>query len=357
MYEITINASTEYKIYCGEDLLCRTGTYFSNVCKAKRAVVVSDDIVAPIYAETVLNSLKECGIEVFLKVILNGERSKSIECLSELYDFCCEHKLTRKDALIALGGGVVGDLTGFCAATYMRGIDYIQIPTTFLSQIDSSVGGKTAVNIPGGKNLVGAFKQPKLVLCDVKTLETLSPVHFADGVAEAIKYGMIRDRKIFEIIESGELKRELLSVICRCIEIKKQVVENDEFDNGERMLLNFGHTFGHAIEKYHHYTGFTHGMGVAAGMVMITSLSEKYEMTKSGTTERLLRCVKSNGLPVSSEIDQEMLIEYSLMDKKASADSIHVILCSEIGKSFVKKLVRDDYINFVKGSYRDDPSV
>lgn len=357
MREIKISASGRYSIYCGSGLLKDTGSYFKNTCKAKRAVVVSDDTVAPIYAGTVLHSMKSAGIEAYLIAVPSGENSKSLERLGSLYNFCCEHKLTRSDALVALGGGVVGDLTGFCAATYMRGIDYIQIPTTFLAQIDSSVGGKTAVNIPGGKNLVGAFKQPKLVLCDTDTLKTLSSTHFADGVAEAIKYGMIKDPSIFETIEAGGLKENLLSVICRCIEIKKQVVEADEFDTGERMLLNFGHTFGHAIEKYYNYSGYSHGMGVAAGMVKITALSEQYGMTEPGVTERLTRCVAANDLPVSAEIDDGTLVEYSLMDKKASADSINIVLCKKIGESFIKKLSREQYINFIKGCYVNDSTV
>lgn len=357
MHEITVNASKRYSIYCGNGLLKNIGKYFLDVCRARKAVIVTDDTVAPLYANIVSKSLEESGIEISLMVIPSGEASKSLEMLEKLYDFCCMHKLTRSDALVALGGGVVGDLTGFAAATYMRGIDFIQLPTTFLAQIDSSVGGKTAVNIPGGKNLVGSFKQPILVLCDTDTLRTLSPLHFADGVAEAIKYGMIKDKSIFDIIESGKLKEDLLSVICRCIEIKKQVVENDEFDTGERMLLNFGHTFGHAIEKFYHYSGYSHGMGVAAGMVKITELSERYGITKSGTSARLIHCVEKNGLPISSNIDDETLVEYSLMDKKASSVSIKIVLCSEIGKSFVKKLSRDEYIKFVKGCYVNESTI
>ncbi len=357
MREIIVNASSRYSIHCGNGLLKEAGEYFKNACKAKRVVVVTDDHVAPLYAETVLQSLRSSGIEASLTVIPNGEHSKSLECLGQLYHFCCEQKLTRSDAMVALGGGVVGDLTGFCAATYMRGVDYIQIPTTFLAQIDSSVGGKTAVNIPDGKNLVGAFKQPKLVLCDMDTLQTLSPLHFADGVAEAIKYGMIKDRSIFEIIESGKLADHLLPVICRCIEIKKQVVEADEYDTGERMLLNFGHTFGHAIEKYYGYSGYSHGMGVAAGMVKITALSERYGMTEPGVTTRLSRCVEASGLPMSAEIDDDTLTEYSLMDKKAASDSIKIVLCKKIGESSVKKLSTNQYIDFVKGCYADDRTI
>lgn len=354
MRKITVNASSQYPIYCGNGLLEKLGDYFQSLCAAKRVVVVSDDLVAPLYADIILSSLSDAGIEAFLTVIPNGERSKSLEMLGKLYSFCCEHKLTRGDALIALGGGVVGDLTGFCAASYMRGIDYIQIPTTFLAQIDSSVGGKTAVNIPEGKNLVGAFKQPKFVLCDIDTLNTLSPEHFADGVAEAIKYGMIKDHSVFEIIENNTLHDNLLSVICRCIEIKKQVVESDEFDTGERMLLNFGHTFGHAIEKFYGYSGYSHGMGVAVGMVKITALSERYGMTELGVSQRLRDCVQRSDLPVSAEIDDQTLIEYSLMDKKASADQIKIVLCSKIGESFIKNLSQDDYIRFVKGCYSYD---
>ncbi|MGI5895719.1 MAG: 3-dehydroquinate synthase [Oscillospiraceae bacterium] len=352
MNEIVVNASTRYSIYTGYDLLQNTGNLVQKATKAKQIALVSDDTVAPLYARTVTDSLQAAGYTVVCYVIPHGEASKSLHQLGELYEFLCAHKITRKDALVALGGGVVGDLTGFCAATYMRGIDYIQIPTTFLAQIDSSVGGKTAVNIEGGKNLVGSFKQPNLVICDIGTLSTLSKEHFADGVAEAIKYGMIKDSSIFETIEDGALSEHLETVIRRCIEIKKEVVERDEFDTGERMLLNFGHTFGHAIEKYYHYSTYSHGMGVAAGMAKITALSERYNLTETGTTARLVSCIQRCGLPIDAEIDNGPLIEYSLMDKKASADSISIVLVRKIGDSFVAKLSREDYIRFVQGSYQ-----
>lgn len=352
MNEIIVNASSRYSILIGRGLLQETGTMIKSVCRAKQAVVVTDDTVAPLYAQTLLDSISASGLSAKLYIIPNGEVSKSLNQLNELYEFLCEAKLTRSDVLVALGGGVVGDLTGFCAATYMRGIDFVQVPTTFLAQIDSSVGGKTAVNIEGGKNLVGAFKQPKLVLCDTDTLSTLSKEHFADGVAEAIKYGMIKDRWVFDTIRDGYLEESLEAVIQRCITIKKNVVEGDEFDTGERMLLNFGHTFGHAIEKQYHYSGYSHGMGVAAGMVKITALSERYGITGAGTTELLKRCLLQSGLPIDAEIDDEHLIEYSLMDKKASSDSINIILVRNIGESFVQTLSRAEYIDFVRGNYR-----
>lgn len=357
MREIFINTATPYSIFCGSRLLPQAGTYIAGVTKAKKVVVVTDTTVAPLYEKQLTASLKLAGLETAVCILPSGEATKSLEALAGLYDFCCEFGLTRSDVLVALGGGVIGDLTGFCAATYMRGIDFIQIPTTFLAQIDSSVGGKTAVNIPGGKNLVGAFKQPKLVLCDVGTLDTLSEKDFAGGVAEAIKYGVIKDETIFKIIEEGRLQANLLDVICRCIEIKKQVVEADEFDRGERMLLNFGHTFGHAVEKHYDYEGYSHGMAVAAGMVMMTRRSEQYGLTAPGTAERIARCVRENGLPDSAEIDDETLIRYSLMDKKASADSIHIIVAKHIGESAVLTLSKNDYINFVKGTYRHDCTV
>lgn len=352
MNKITVNAGNVYDVITGTHILDSVGEQTKKVSAAKRIAVITDDHVAPLYAQTVLNSLNQHGYQSALCIIPHGEASKSMQQLQQLYDFLCEHKITRNDALIALGGGVVGDLTGFCAATYMRGIDYIQIPTTFLAQIDSSVGGKTAINIPGGKNLVGAFKQPKVVLCDMSTLSTLSAEHFAEGTAEAIKYGMIRDKWIFEVIESGQLNERLEDVIRRCIEIKALIVEKDEFDTGERMLLNFGHTFGHAIEKHYNFTTYSHGMAVAVGMAKITALSEQYGITHSGTTKRLIHCLKKNHLPVEAEIDNEHLIEYSLMDKKAGADNIHIALVKDIGESFIQRLSRDEYISFVEGDYK-----
>ena len=356
MAEIQVHTKPAYTVKIGDGILSQCGPTIRQVSSAEKAVVITDDHVNPLYGNSVLSSLRDAGFETELFVFPHGESSKSHHTLVHMYDFLCEKKVTRSDLLIALGGGVVGDITGFCAATFLRGLDYIQLPTTFLAQIDSSVGGKTAIDIAGGKNLVGAFKQPRLVLCDIATLSTLPRDVFADGVAEAIKYGMIKSANIFNIISNGELHQNLSQVIYECIDIKRSIVEEDEFDQGQRMLLNFGHTFGHAIETQYHFDTYTHGMAVGIGMMKITRLSERYGITAPGTTDRLKQCLQQYELPTDAVISNEDLIRNSLVDKKASGNSIHIILARSVGDSFILKLSKDEYKKFVCGGYQCDCS-
>lgn len=274
MNQITVQTSQPYHIFIGEHLLGQTGEYVRKVSRCKKAAVITDDIVASYYLKEVEGSLQKAGIETCSHVFPNGEASKCHAALLDVYEFLTCNELTRTDLIVALGGGVVGDLAGFAAATYLRGIDFVQIPTTFLAQIDSSVGGKTAVDTPHGKNLVGAFHQPVLVLCDLQTLSTLPEENFKDGVGEAIKYGMIKDAHLFDLLRTGACKDHLLEVVTTCIDIKRIIVENDEKDKGERMLLNFGHTVGHAVENYMNYQ-LTHGKCVGIGMAVITKAAAR----------------------------------------------------------------------------------
>ncbi len=348
MMTLQVKASTEYEIIVGRQLLADAATRIRAVSKAQTAVIVTDDIVAPLYCATVKNSLESAGIRTEVFIFPHGEQSKSHQTLIALYDFLCEKAVTRSDLLIALGGGVVGDLTGFCAATYLRGIDYVQIPTTLLAQIDSSVGGKTAVDTDKGKNLVGAFKQPALVLCDVDTLSTLTPEIFSDGMAEAIKYGLIKDKALFELIAHKEIADILEDMIYRCIQIKAQVVEADEFDKGERMLLNFGHTIGHAIERQYHYRTYTHGSAVGIGMVYISAASERMGLTPSGTTEKIKQCLQKYRLPCSAEITSEQILSISSHDKKRDKSDINLILLKEIGDAYINKVSLTEYAKLLQ---------
>lgn len=273
MKTIIVKTSTPYNIYIERGILNKCGAVISETVKTRKTAIITDDIVDRLYGKAVVDSLESSGFTVCKFVFKNGEGSKSTETLNEIYNFFCENNITRTDCVIALGGGVVGDITGFAAATFLRGLEYIQIPTTLLAQVDSSVGGKTAIDLPCGKNLVGAFKQPACVICDPDVLSTLSETILSDGMAEAIKYGMIRDNRLFELIASHNIKNisEIIDdVVYTSISIKRDVVENDEFDTGERMILNFGHTLGHAIESYYNYEKYTHGSAVAIGMCMIT---------------------------------------------------------------------------------------
>lgn len=348
MKQLTVTAHTSYDIFIGSGLLEQAGELISKTEKSKKCVIVTDSNVDPLYGDKTQDSLEKSGFTVSRFVIPAGEASKSHDRLIALYNFLTEKDITRSDFLVALGGGVVGDLTGFCAATYLRGIDYVQIPTTLLAQVDSSVGGKTAVNIEAGKNLVGAFKQPSLVITDTDTLSTLSDELFADGMGEVVKYGMIRSKSLFDKLMSGDPKTDLEEIIAECVSIKRDVVQNDEFDTGERMILNFGHTFGHAIEKKAGYGNIAHGKAVAIGMYMITAAAEKTGRAQKGTAEKLKDCLKANSLPYEFDIVAEELYSMSIGDKKRTTDKIRILVCPEAGRCEILPMNLEQYKDFLE---------
>ena len=346
MKRINVRTGCPYDVIIERGSLKKCADYISEVVSSRKTVIITDDTVAKLYLDDVEKSLRAEGFECEAFVFPHGEQSKCIKTLSDIFDFLCEQNITRKDFIIALGGGVVGDITGFAAACFLRGIDFIQIPTTLLAQVDSSVGGKTAVDISGGKNLVGAFKQPALVLCDSDTLSTLSDDIFADGMGEVIKYGMIRDAKLFELLEKhtlADVNDVIDEIVSTCIDIKRAVVENDEFDKGERMILNFGHTLGHAIEGCHEYKDFSHGMGVAAGMCMIT------DKCAPQLSERLKKCVAAYGLPTGTDIPMSELLPFCSKDKKRESNTLNYIVCNEIGKAEIVKTTVDGFAALMEG--------
>lgn len=304
----------------------------------RRVFLVTDDNVDMLYGEKADAML--CGRNYKKIVLPHGEKTKSLEYLNKLYSEMALFKMSRSDIIIALGGGVIGDLTGFAAATFLRGIDFIQVPTTLLSQVDSSVGGKVAIDLPEGKNLVGSFYPPKRVIIDPLFLKTLPKRVFNDGMAEVIKYGAIRDKTLFEKLE-GDISDCLEEVILSCVNIKKQIVENDEFDTGERMILNFGHTFGHAVEKLCNYTDYTHGEGVAIGMLRITEKSEQMGITKSGTAEKLRKVLcKYNLVFGDYTFDSNKAYDVITLDKKSTSETVKYIMITEIGESVIKEFSR-----------------
>ena len=349
---ISVCASTSYDIYIDSNILPMSGELIRKNSSSNRVAIITDDIVDGLYCSTVESSLKENGFDVIKFVFPNGEESKSHETLIKIYNFLSQNGITRSDILIALGGGVVGGITGYVAATYLRGLGFVQIPTTFLAQIDSSVGGKTGVNIDEGKNLVGAFYQPLCVICDTSTLSTLSEEIFADGVAEAVKYGMIESEELFDKMHEENIGSILNEVIFECISIKRDIVELDELDKGERMKLNFGHTLGHAIEKYYNYRGITHGRAVAIGMCEFTKLAEKYGMCDNGVVDRLIACLDRYSLPTSTEINIDALAKLCMSDKKRDNDKINIVYCESIGKSTILPLTIEEFYKFLKGDYQ-----
>lgn len=336
----------EYEIIIEKGLLDKAGGYIRQVTGGKKVAIVTDSNVGPLYAKRLENVLEEQDFLVHIIEIPAGEESKCKEQLFRLYDEMLDFGMTRTDLIVALGGGVVGDLTGFAAATLYRGIPFVQIPTTILSQVDSSVGGKVAIDLPKGKNLVGAFCQPKLVLIDPLCLETLPQRYISDGMAEVIKYGAILDEGLFSFIEGIRTKEALFDsieeIVYACCDKKRQVVEEDELDTGLRMILNFGHTFGHAIEKQGNYQTYTHGEAVAIGMVMACGYGERIGLTKQGTKERMEKVLQGFQLPVSAEISKEVFLQAVSHDKKGSGNFLNLILLREIGQVEIVKTKKED---------------
>lgn len=336
--KLTVNlGENSYPIFIENGIIKKSGEHISQIFSGQKIMVVSDDRVFPLYGQKIIDSLK--NYECFSLVLPHGEPTKSFQSLPKIYTAMLDAKLTRSDLVIALGGGVIGDLAGFAAASYLRGIKLVQIPTSLLAQVDSSVGGKVAVDLPQGKNLVGAFYQPKMVLIDPDVLNTL-PEHFIkDGMGEVIKYGCIKDGALFDRLcahsSFEDLKPELPEIIARCVDIKRIVVEADQFDTGERMLLNFGHTLAHTIEQYYNYERESHGEAVGIGMYQITLMAEEKGLTSSGCADQIKKALDIYGLPSSCGLPVIDLTKAISLDKKNLNGNLNVVLLKEIGDSYV----------------------
>lgn len=347
MKTVHVSTGKPYDIFIERGILGSAAEYAKSLSSAEKITIVSDTNVAPLYLEALKNPLENAGFEVNSFVYEAGEKSKHLGTIAEIYNSLADFKMTRKDIIIALGGGVCGDMAGFAAASYLRGIDFIQIPTSLLSQVDSSVGGKTGVDLPQGKNLVGAFHQPIAVLIDPDMLKTLPDEFITDGMGEVIKYGCIKDAEFFEFLESENALENIESVIETCVKIKRDVVSRDEREKGERMLLNFGHTLGHAIEKLTGYGEITHGMAVAIGMAMIAKAGEKNGITEIGTYECIVRLCKKYNLPVETSLGVHEIVEAARSDKKSAGDSVNLVLLKKIGESFTRKIEFDKLEEFI----------
>lgn len=332
MKKISVKASSSYDISIGSGILADTGKIVSEVLPPCRAALISDSNVMPLYGAAVKKSLEAAGYKVLSFTFDSGEKSKSFGMAGALLDFFSQCGLTRGDIVIALGGGVTGDLTGFAASIYLRGIKYVQIPTSLLAAVDSSVGGKTGVDLPAGKNLAGAFWQPSAVICDTHTFKTLPAHYISDGMAEVVKYGIIADNKLFDSLKSLSASDIDDEIVATCVSIKRDIVEKDEFDKGERLLLNFGHTIGHAIEKLSNYK-ISHGHAVAAGMACMARASEALGIAEkpcAAETEALLR---SLNLPAGCDFTSDELTRAALVDKKIKGDKITIVVPKEIGRA------------------------
>jgi len=331
-----------YEIKIGPGLLRDLGRHCADLKLGRRCAIISDKNVAPRFAKAVQASSKKAGFESVLITVPAGETAKRIKVVEQCYDALAKHRLERKSFIVALGGGVVGDLAGFVAATYLRGIAFVQVPTTLLAQVDSSVGGKVGVNLKSGKNLAGAFHQPRLVLCDIDTLRTLPTRELRAGLAEVIKYGIIYDAALFERLERDLAKllkrdpRTLTEVIARCCEIKADVVGQDETETGLRAILNFGHTIGHAIENISGYGKFLHGEAISIGQIAAARISTSLMEFTAAETERIQQIFKRAGLPTEirlNTLQRKKLLAAMRLDKKVSGGEIKFVLAKRIGET------------------------
>ena len=334
MRKINVPISKKYDVVIADKLLDRAGEYIKSAVGGSLAVVVTDDIVGAFYLKRLAASLTDVGYKTAVFAIPNGEASKNTHNYIRLMNFLAECGVSRSDIVVALGGGVVGDLAGFAAATYMRGVPYVQIPTTLLAAVDSSVGGKTAVDLDAGKNLIGAIYQPGLVLCDYSLLKTLPKHVFADGCAEVIKHGMIADVELFNML-SGGATSDIEEIIARCVTIKRDVVCEDEFETGVRKLLNFGHTVGHAVEVLSGYT-ISHGHAVAIGMAIETRIAVIEGWCVAECYDKLVELLKAFDLPLTSPYGAAEIAAAALSDKKRMGDTITLIIPERIGKCVLK---------------------
>lgn len=324
-----------YDILIKKGIIEKVGTLIKDVFKEGKIFIITDENVDKFYGEKVEKSLLDEGFLINKIILKPGEETKSFNTLPLIYNKLLDFKLTRKDLIITLGGGVIGDLGGFVASTFLRGVPFIQIPTSLLAQVDSSVGGKVAVDLERGKNLVGSFYQPKMVIIDPNVLDTLEDRYFRDGLGEVIKYGLIRDKNLYNNLKSYSGKDEVLEnieeIIYTCCNIKRVIVERDEKDLGERMVLNFGHTVGHAIEKYYDFKEYTHGECVAIGMYNILKRTEEKGLTKNIYSKEVKEILEKYELPFEVNVDNKDILDTIALDKKNMGKILKVILVREIG--------------------------
>lgn len=333
--------SKSYDIFIDNGLIQRLGIEIRKTHNGNRIAVITDENLNEQYGTDLKKRLEDSDFDIKLIIIKPGEESKSFHVLQYVYSELVKFNITRKDLIIAFGGGVVGDLGGFAAATFLRGVKLIQIPTSLLAQVDSSIGGKVAVDLPEGKNLAGAFYQPEAVFIDPSLLRTLPMEYLQDGLAEVIKYGAIRDRQLFHRLlkykDYDELMDEMEYIIYTCCSIKRDIVERDEKDTGERMILNFGHTIGHVIEKYFNFKDYTHGRAIAVGMYNISFRGERQGYTKEGTSRLIKDILEKYSLPYRMPImDEKEVIGIISTDKKNEGGFTNFIFLYEIGSAYIK---------------------
>lgn len=347
--KIEVKTANPYTVTVEPGALDRVGEIAAEIKKpGTRAILISETNVMPLYGQRVRASLEAAGFLVSTFTFPAGEEHKQIATVCDMYKAMSEAGFTRTDFVVTLGGGVTGDMGGFAAATFLRGMDFIQVPTTLVSQADASVGGKTGVDLPFGKNLVGAFHQPRAVITDPDALTTLPKHFFNDGLGEVIKHGCIADKELFEALEAGAALHDMPGVVARSISIKRDFVEADTRDTGRRMILNFGHTCGHALEKLHNFQGLSHGEAVGIGMVLACRAGEKLGVTAPGTGRRVAAVLEQYGLPTEAGFSMEEIVAATALDKKSDGTSLRFILIKEIGESLIYPLTREELLEALK---------
>ena len=348
---LRIQVGAGYDVYIGSGILENCGRFISELFPQRNCMIISETNVAPLYLETVKASCADAGLGVSSFIFPAGEEQKTLQTFGAILNALADAHLTRRDFVIALGGGVCGDISGFAAGCYMRGIPFVQIPTTVLSMVDSSVGGKCAVDLPQGKNLAGVFHQPSLVLCDIDTLDTLPPEVFSDGCAEAVKTGILEGKELYELLQEGPDEGRLSQIIAHCIAYKGGVVERDEKEQGERKLLNLGHTAGHAIEKC---SGFavSHGSAVAIGTAIMARAADALAWSTEPLGEEIESLLKDYNLPVVTDFEPEELLEAALSDKKRSGKLITIIMPEAIGHCVMREVTREQLLEVFTAGWR-----
>ena len=350
MKTIQVKTSNSYEVKIGTGILSEVNQELQD---NQKVAIITDETVAFLYLEKLKNILQKEGHEAEVFMFPSGEESKCIKVLSCLLEWLADMQMTRSDTIIAFGGGVTGDLAGFAASIYLRGIAYIQIPTTFLAMIDSSVGGKTGIDLQAGKNLAGSFWQPKSVICDIDLLETLPEEIFSEGSAEAIKYGILGDAKMFELFCNGEVQEELEDIIYRCIDIKRDLVEEDEFDIGSRQLLNLGHTFGHCVEKLSAFE-ISHGNAVAIGLAIMAEAAFSHGDCDMEVRDEIIKCLERNGLSLHCPYSAEEMVEVMKLDKKRRGNYVTLIIPKSIGECTLQNKTLKEVEDYLRSGLQGD---
>ena len=358
MDRINIQASTDYEVLIGKGLIDSCGTHVrERLFRAQKALIVTDSNVAPLYLGRVKSSLEREGFTCYEYIFEAGEEKKNIDSIAGMWAVMAEEEFTRTDIVVSLGGGVATDMGGFAAATFLRGIKVVQIPTSLLAMADAALGGKTGIDLPQGKNLAGAFHQPSMVIEDTDCLTTLPSEVFTEGMAEVIKYAFIMDKELYavlsEIAESGKAMSlqgdtdTLTKILISCVKDKAEVITEDEKDNGRRQILNYGHTIGHVIERNSSFT-LAHGVCVAKGMGIIADACCKNGLTSKETADEIKGLIKAYGLPAEDSITPEGAVSGAMNDKKKRGDTISLILVNEIGKAEIKKMTPEELLEFLR---------